>query len=109
MTPLSKFATASLLLALLVGGGCAAFDAAAVRSTQQREFTNRLATAADELLAEPLTLDACLAIAMTNNYTARLADIKKEEALTEHAFMTWPAFAAAVAIIMMVVGYLFSN
>ncbi|VTP71938.1 Uncharacterised protein [Leclercia adecarboxylata] len=40
---------------------------------------------------------------------ARLADIKKEEALTEHAFMTWPAFAAAVAIIMMVVGYLFSN
>ena len=75
MTPLSKFATASLLLALLVGGGCAAFDAAAVRSEQQRDFTNRLATAADELLAQPLTLDACLAIAMTNNYTARLADI----------------------------------
>lgn len=40
---------------------------------------------------------------------ARLADIKKEEVLTERAFMTWPAFAAAVFIIMLAVGYLFGN
>ncbi|MFO3905378.1 hypothetical protein AAHD62_12740 [Enterobacter hormaechei] len=40
---------------------------------------------------------------------ARLADIKKEEILTERAFMTWPAFVAAVFIIMLVVGYLFGN
>lgn len=37
---------------------------------------------------------------------ARLADIKKEEALTVHAFMTWPAFLSAVVLVVFIITWL---
>lgn len=33
---------------------------------------------------------------------ARLADIKKEEALTRHAFFTGPVFASVIAVVLFV-------
>jgi len=37
---------------------------------------------------------------------ARLADIKKEEEMTVHAFMTWPVVVSLVALVCFVIAWL---
>ena len=64
------------LCACLFGGaGCVSFDAAEARRGQTEAFTNELARLEEEWLARPLSLGECVAIAMTNNYEVRKADL----------------------------------
>lgn len=63
------------LLGALCVSGCVSFDAADARRGQTEAFTNDLARLEAAWLAEPLTLPRCLAIAMTNNYEVRKADL----------------------------------
>ena len=67
--------TAFLLACLLGATGCVSFDAAYARRDQTEAFTNELARLEATWLAKPLSLDDCLAIAMTNNYAVRKADL----------------------------------
>lgn len=55
--------------------GCVSFDAAEARRGQTESFTNELDRLEAELLARPLSLEDCVAIAMTNNYAVRRADL----------------------------------
>lgn len=81
--------------------GCVSFDAGRARLEQTVDFTNRLATVSAELLAKPLTLDESIAIAMTNNYEVRKADINKELARLGRK----TAFAAFLPQITAAAGY----
>ena len=63
------------VLCAMCATGCVSFDATGARREQTRSFTNDLARLEAEWLAEPLTLDDCLRIAMTNNYEVRKADL----------------------------------
>ena len=66
----------SILCACLLGcAGCVSFDAADARRGQTETFTNELARLEAEWLARPLSLEDCVAIAMTNNYEVRKADL----------------------------------
>ena len=65
-----------ILCACLFGcAGCVSFDATEARRGQTESFTNELARLESELLARPLSLEDCVAIAMTNNYEVRKADL----------------------------------
>lgn len=77
-TALQRFPGAVAVLVgavLLAGAGCVSFDPAEARRGQTEAFTNELARLEAEWLFEPLTLERCLAIAMTNNYAVRKADL----------------------------------
>ena len=69
---------AGICLALLLAAGCAAYDPGLARRTHTTVFTNALAQRAAAALAQPLSLDACVRLAMTNNYAARKADLDRE-------------------------------
>ena len=65
-----------ILCACVFGcAGCVSFDAADARRNQTEAFTNELARLESELLARPLSLEDCVAIAMTNNYEVRKTDL----------------------------------
>ena len=72
------FAAALAAAAVLAVAGCVSFDPADVRRGQTEAFTNDLARLEAEWLAKPLSLEACIAIAMTNNYEVRKADLDAE-------------------------------
>ena len=55
--------------------GCVSFDAIGTRRGQTEAFTNDLARLEAEWLSHPLSLGDCVAIAMTNNYEVRKADL----------------------------------
>ena len=99
-TAFRRCALAALLLATLLSG-CASFDADRIRSGQTADFTNRLAAASAELLAQPLTLDESIAIALTNNYEVRKADIDRNLALLGRK----TAFAAFLPQVSAAAGY----
>jgi len=63
-----------ILLALLVQG-CATLDPVKERQAQTASFSAQLHAEQERLLANPLTLEDCLRVALTNNYTIRLADL----------------------------------
>ncbi len=84
-------------LALLLAGGCATYDPAAVRRDQTHAFTNALAVLQAEALTHPLALEDCLRLAMTNHYEARRADLDRELArIGKNAAFT--AFLPTVAL-----------
>jgi len=58
--------------------GCASIDPAKERREQTQSFTNHLSNLEQQLLKEPLTLDACVRIAMTNSYTLRKSDLDQK-------------------------------
>lgn len=58
--------------------GCVSFDAREARQNQTDEFIQELKQKEASLLAKPLTLDICIATAMTNNYEIRLAALDTE-------------------------------
>lgn len=63
---------------LLLGAGCAHFDAARARREQTDAFTRDLARLAAGELGRPLSLDDCIRIALRHNYDVRQADLRKE-------------------------------
>ncbi|MBQ3811598.1 MAG: hypothetical protein II839_12370 [Kiritimatiellae bacterium] len=63
------------LLCALCVTGCVSFDATDARRSQTEAFTNELSRLEAAWLAEPLTLERCVGIAMTNNYEVRKADL----------------------------------
>ena len=63
------------LLGALCATGCVSFDATDARRSQTEAFTNELSRLEAAWLAEPLTLERCVRIAMTNNYEVRKADL----------------------------------
>jgi outer membrane protein TolC len=65
----------ALPAALLLLAGCVAFDPADARREQTDAFTADLARLEADLLARPLSLEDCIAVAMTNNYAVRKADL----------------------------------
>ncbi len=78
-TGMARF-RAEVLLRLLCAGllgcaGCVSFDAAEARRGQTEAFSDELARREAEWLARPLSLGDCIAIAMTNNYGVRKADL----------------------------------
>ncbi|MGD9613267.1 MAG: TolC family protein [Kiritimatiellia bacterium] len=75
--PLSRPVFLGLLLLAGVSG-CRSFDPARARREQTESFTSNLAALAQAELAQPLSLDDCLRLAMTNNYAARKADLDRE-------------------------------
>lgn len=76
MEPLIKKTTILMALLLLTATtGCRHFDAATARRDHTAAFTQSLQDMQDNILQRPLTLVDCIAIAMTNNYTARQADL----------------------------------
>ena len=68
------FSRAFVFFVLCVAG-CVSFDSESARRGQTEEFSDALSRREAEWLAEPLSLDACLRIAMTNNYEVRKADL----------------------------------
>lgn len=76
----AKHAIASAFTVLLSSmfAGCVSFDAGAARRAQAEAYTNDLLRLETELLSHPLTLDECLAIAMTNNYSVRKAELDRQ-------------------------------
>jgi len=73
-----RLSAALPLLLLAWAAGCVSFDPADARRGQTEAFTADLARLESEWLARPLTLDDCLAIAMTNNYDVRKADLDRQ-------------------------------
>ena len=69
---------AGLLLCGLLTSGCRSFDPARARREQTDAFTTNLAARAAAELAQPLSLDDCIRIAMSNNYAVRKADLDRE-------------------------------
>lgn len=53
--------------------GCVSFDPQDERQNQTSEFLNDLQEKQASILAKPLSLEMCIATAMTNNYEVRLA------------------------------------
>jgi len=66
---------AAVVAAALAAGGCVSFDADEARRSQTGAFSDALARREAEWLSEPLTLERCIDIAMTNNYEVRKADL----------------------------------
>ena len=64
-----------LCVCLFGCAGCVSFDATEARRDQTEAFTNELMRLEAEWLARPLSLEDCVAIAMTNNYEVRKADL----------------------------------
>ena len=69
------FCAASLLAA---ASGCGTFDPQEARQEQTDSFTAELGERLAALPDHPLSLDDCIHIALTNNYSARLADLDRE-------------------------------
>ena len=67
-----------LLMAGVLASGCRSFEPARARREQTESFTSNLAARAAAELAQPLSLDDCVRIAMSNNYAARKADLDRE-------------------------------
>jgi|GEM_PF-398427 len=69
-----------LLLACCISllHGCATLDPDKERKEHTQAFTAQLQQMETNLLARPLTLDDCIRIAMTNNYSNRKADLDKQ-------------------------------
>ena len=66
------------LLVLAAASGCRSFEPARARREQTDAFTTNLAARAATELAQPLSLDDCIRIAMSNNYAVRKADLDRE-------------------------------
>lgn len=58
--------------------GCVSFDPQDERQNQTSEFLNDLQEKQASILAKPLSLEMCIATAMTNNYEVRLAALDTE-------------------------------
>ena len=58
--------------------GCVSFDQQDERQNQTSEFLNDLQEKQASILAKPLSLEMCIATAMTNNYEVRLAALDTE-------------------------------
>jgi outer membrane protein TolC len=81
MTRLPRPSALRLLAAaalLLSAAACTTFDPDRARRDQTDSFTAELASRADALPDRPLTLDDCIAVAMTNNYAVRQAALDRE-------------------------------
>jgi outer membrane protein TolC len=80
MPPLSSFRRAAVLglAAAVLATGCARFEPARARREQTDAFTSNLNARIQSELAQPLSLDDCIRIAMTNNYAVRKADLDRE-------------------------------
>ena len=63
---------------MTLAAGCATFDAARARHDQATAFTEELAARSRGVLGKPLSLGDAIAIAMTNNYEIRKADLDAE-------------------------------
>jgi outer membrane protein TolC len=63
---------------LFATAGCTSFNAVDARREQTTAFTGSLSRLASESLAQPLSLDACVRIAMTNNYDVRTAELDRQ-------------------------------
>jgi len=75
----SDFLSAALAASLLpAAAGCVSFDAADARRDQTDAFQEELARRERALPDRPLSLAECLAVAMTNNYAVRKADLDAE-------------------------------
>ncbi len=68
------------LLCALVFFGCATIDPEQERREQTQAFTEQLQERAAALPAYPLTIDDCVRIALTNNYTLRMTDLDTQMA-----------------------------
>lgn len=66
------------VLVWLLAVGCARFEPARARHAQTESFTSHLTQKAAAELAQPLSLEDCIQIAMANNYAARKADLDRE-------------------------------
>ena len=66
------------LLALGLGTGCSSFNPDRARREHTASFTRNLVQLAQAELAQPLSLDDCIRIAMTNNYAVRKADLDRK-------------------------------
>ncbi len=66
---------AAVVAVALAAVGCVSFDADEARRSQTGAFSDDLARRESEWLSEPLTLERCIDIAMTNNYEVRKADL----------------------------------
>lgn len=66
------------LLAISLFSGCASIDPEKERREQTQSFTNHLAHLEQQFLKNPLTLDECIHIAMTNSYTVRKSDLEQK-------------------------------
>ena len=66
------------LLALGLGTGCSSFKPDRARREHTASFTSNLVQMAQAELAQPLSLDDCIRIAMTNNYAVRKADLDRK-------------------------------
>lgn len=62
---------------MAVMSGCASFDPQTARRDQTDAFTTSLDQMSSSLLSKPLSLDACVRIAMTNNYEVRTAELNR--------------------------------
>lgn len=67
-----------LVAALVSTAGCRSFEPARARREQTDAFTTNLAARAATELAQPLSLDDCIRLAMTNNYAVRKADLDRQ-------------------------------
>jgi len=67
----------SLFLFSVLFYGCSTLDPAKERKEHTQVFSAQLQETQARLLTAPLTLENCLRIALTNNYTIRLADLDK--------------------------------
>lgn len=63
---------------LLMLTGCLSFDPGRVRREHVEVFSDGLAGQAALLLAQPVSLDACVRIAMANNYDVRKAELDRQ-------------------------------
>jgi outer membrane protein TolC len=63
---------------IIILQGCASLDPIKERKEHTQAFTAQLQQREANLLAHPLTLDDCIQIAMTNNYSIRKADLDKQ-------------------------------
>ena len=71
-------ACAALALAASLLAGCASFDAPKARRSQTDAFSGTLQELATAHLAEPLSLDDCVRVALTNNYDVRTAELDRK-------------------------------
>ena len=70
-----KGGQAAFIAIALTSAGCVSFDAAQARRAQTEAFAGNLENLEARYLTEPLTLEKCISIAMTNNYEVRKADL----------------------------------
>lgn len=72
----TRFGLIAVVAATL--SGCTSFEPTRVRREQTHTFNSNLNVMAEAYLTHALTLDDCIRIAMTNNYSIRKADLDKE-------------------------------